>query len=392
MEQTALRAYRLARVREQLVRSDYAAVVLWDPVNIRYATDASNMQVWTLHTPVRYAFIPAQGPVVMFEPRTSRHLAEGIDIIDEVRPSVAFLYSLTGPRTLEMARQWAREIADLVRVHGAGSQRLALDRCGLAGAHELSRLGVSLHDGEEVMQHARSVKSNDEIEALKSAIAACEAAVRAMREALEPGLTERELWAILHRENIARGGEWIETRLLSSGPRTNPWFQETSDRVMEAGDLVCFDTDLIGRYGYFADFSRAWLVGDGKPSDEQRRLYAVAYEQLHHNLSLLEPGLSLREFATKAYRLADEFVPNRYADIAHGAGMGVEHPFVPPPEDFAESGYDASIEENMVLSVESYAGAVGGREGVKLEQEVLVTATGTVALSTYPFEDSFLPA
>ena len=94
-----------------------------------------------------------------------------------------------------------------------------------------------------------------------------------MEAALKPGISENELWAELHRGNIARGGEWIETRLLSSGPRTNPWFQECSSRIIEAGDLVAFDTDLIGPYGFCADLSRTWLCGDGPPSDEQRDLY-----------------------------------------------------------------------------------------------------------------------
>ena len=47
------RAYRLGRLREQLDRSDCAAILLYDPCNIRYAFDCSNMQVWTLHNPMR---------------------------------------------------------------------------------------------------------------------------------------------------------------------------------------------------------------------------------------------------------------------------------------------------------------------------------------------------
>jgi Xaa-Pro dipeptidase len=40
----------------------------------------------------------------------------------------------------------------------------------------------------------------------------------------QPGMTENDVWAELHKSNIRRGGEWIETRILSSGQRTNPWF------------------------------------------------------------------------------------------------------------------------------------------------------------------------
>lgn len=168
------------------------------------------------------------------------------------------------------------------------------------------------------------------------------------------------------------------------------WFvtiPETSDRTLEPGDLVAFDTDLIGPLGFFTDVSRTWLVGKGKPSDEQRRLYTLAREQLEHNAELLKPGLGLLEMTEKAWKMPDAYVPNRYAEIVHGAGMAVEYPLVFYPEDVDASGYDGVFEENMVICVESYIGAVGGREGVKLEQPVVITRVGSQPLCTYPFEE-----
>ncbi len=385
-----LRMYRLSRVREALEKCDCAALVVFDPVNIRYTTDTRNMSLYTQRNPIRYAFIPTQGPVVMFEPAECRHLCDGFETVDEVRPATAWYYLVSGPNVQAKAARWAAEIADLVNTFGGGNRRLAIDRCDRFGVAELTRLGLTLHDGQVVMEDARVLKSREELKAIKDSVGACMAGVRAMREALRPGMTENELWSILHRENIAHGGEWIETRLLASGPRTNPWMRESSDRVMEAGDLVGLDTDLIGRHGYFADFSRTWLVGNGRPTDDQRRLYADAFEQLQHNLALLKPGLETREFAEKAWPLPDIYAVNRYADIGHGAGMSVEYPFIPYLTDFEESGYDAVIQENMVMCVESYVGALGGSQGVKLEQQVHITAAGAVPLSTYPFEEAFL--
>ena len=160
-------------------------------------------------------------------------------------------------------KRWAAGIADLVSEHGGGNRRIAVDHLDPEGVAELARLGISVGNGEAVMENARLIKSPDEILCMRRAIVACEAAMGEMEAALKPGISENELWAELHRGNIARGGEWIETRLLSSGPRTNPWFQECSSRMIEAGDLVAFDTDLIGPYGFCADLSRTWLCGDG---------------------------------------------------------------------------------------------------------------------------------
>ena len=225
---------------------------------------------------------------------------------------------------------------------------------------------------------------------MTAAIAVCETGMARMREALEPGMTENELWAILHHTNIAMGGEWIETRLLSSGERTNPWFQESGDRVIRPGDLVSYDTDLIGPFGYCADISRAHFCGPGRPSDEQRKLYRLAWEQIHHNMELLKPGMTFRELAEQAYTMPERCRPNRYSSLLHGVGLCDEYPRCAHLDDMERSGYDSVLEPGQTLCVESYMGEVGGREGVKLEQQVLITETGTELLSTFPFEDELL--
>ncbi len=307
-----------------------------------------------------------------------------------MRQAIAWYYFLSGPRTLEKAGLWAAEIADLVHAHGGGNKRLAADRIDPFGVAALDALGVSVHSGQEVVEHAKEIKSADEIAAIKVAIAACESGMTAMHEALVPGISERELWSLLHQTNIALGGEWIETRLLSSGPRTNPWYQECGARRIEAGDLVSFDTDLIGPYGYCADISRSWLCGGGKPSDDQRRLYALAHAQVRRLTELARPGMSYAEIADAIGTLPDEYRNNRYTCLAHGVGLCDEYPDIHWQEDFANHGFDDHLRENMTICVEAYFGADGGHEGVKLEEQLLITADGAETLSAYPFEEHFL--
>jgi len=390
IDMLALRAYRLGRVRDQLRRLDYAGALLFDPINIRYATGSRNMAVWTLHNAARYCFVPTEGPIVLFDFHNCAHLSDGLETIDEVRPTTSWYYFPAGPRVAERARRWAAEVADLVRSHGGGNRRLAPDHCDPQGAAALAAEGIELQDGQEVLELARHIKSAEELACMTAAIAVCETGMARMREALEPGMTENELWAILHHTNIAMGGEWIETRLLASGERTNPWFQESGDRVIRPGDLVSYDTDLIGPFGYCADISRAHFCGPGRPSDEQRRLYRLAWEQIHHNMDLLKPGLTFRELAEKAYTMPERCRPNRYSSLLHGVGLCDEYPRCAHLDDMARSGYDSVLEPGQTLCVESYMGEVGGREGVKLEQQVLITETGTELLSTFPVEDELL--
>jgi Xaa-Pro aminopeptidase len=383
----AMRAYRLARVREQLAARDYAGILVTDPINTRYATDSTNMQVWCLHNPVRYAFVATDGPVIVFDFHGSAHLSAHLDLVDEVRPGRGWYFFKSGPRVAEHAAAWAAEIADLISAHGGGNRRLAIDNADRQGIAALQALGISVQDGQEVMEVARALKSEDEIKAMRCALATCEMAMRVMQAHLVPGITEQALWAHLHHENVARGGEWIETRLLASGPRTNPWFQECGSRAIEVGDLVAFDTDLIGPYGYCADISRTWLCGEGPASEAQRSLYRVAREQIAHNLAQIKAGVSLREFSERAFMLPERYRANRYSTVLHGVGLCDEYPAVYYPEDAAETGYDGILEANMTICLESYVGEAGGPDGVKLEEQVLVTETGAELLSTYPFED-----
>ena len=387
VDMTALRAYRLGRVRRELRRHDYAGILLYDPINIRYATDSRNMAVWTLHNAVRYAFIPTEGPIVLFDFHNCEHLSAGLETIDEVRPAVDWFYFGAGHRIAERAERWAAEIADLVAAHGGGNRRLAVDKCDPAGADALRRLGVEIRDGQEVMEHARFVKSAEELACMRASIAVCEAAMGRMREALEPGATENEIWSILNQVNAANGGEWIETRLLAAGGRTNPWFQESSGKVIEAGELLSFDTDMVGPYGYCSDISRTYYCGGGRPNEAQRRLYKLAREQIEHNMALLKPGLGFRELAEKAWKMPEDCAPNRYSVVVHGVGLCDEYPACLYLEDFDRAGYDGVFEANTTVCVESYMGRVGGAEGVKLEQQVLITEAGVELLSTFPFED-----
>lgn len=390
IDQKKLRAYRLERLRAELRRRDYMGCLLTDPLNIRYATGSRNMQVWSLHSPGRWAFVPTEGPVVLYEFTGVMHNNEGIETIAEMRPTTPWFYFLAGPRCEEKAGLWAAEIAEMVAKHGGRNRRLAVDRCEPMGAFKLAERGVQLFDAQEAVELARLIKSPEEIAALRLSMDVCDAAISGMRAALRPGITENQLWAVLHEINIAHDGEWIESRQLTSGERTNPWFKECGNRVIEAGDIVAFDTDMVGPTGYLADISRSWICPGKPPSNEQRRLYGLAQEQVLHNMSLLRPGLGFREFAETCWPVPEAFIPHRYMMMVHGAGMVDEYPSVAFARDFKEWGYDGEFQENMVVCVESFMGEVGGKEGVKLEQQVLITDRGAVPLSKTPFEDAIV--
>ena len=154
--------------------------------------------------------------------------------------------------------------------------------------------------------------------------------------------------------------------------------------------MLAFDTDLVSTYGYCCDISRSWIVGDVAPTDEQKRLYQLAYDHVMTNIDLLQPGMSFAEVTAKAHRLPEEFRALRYGVLAHGIGLCDEYPSIRYPEDVDDHGYDGEVEVGMTLCVEAYIGAEGGREGVKLEEQVVITQNGAEPLSSYPYEDALL--
>jgi Xaa-Pro dipeptidase len=388
----AVRAYRLGRVRAQMESYSLDACVLVDPVNIRYATGARNMQVFHARNPARYLFVPLSGPVVLYEFTGCAHLAEGLETIDEIRPAITASYAAAGDTIQDVEAAWARQVAALVREHCGARAAVGVERVNAGAALALRDEGFDLADAQAPVERARAVKSPEELKCVRASVRATQLAVARMREAIRPGLTENELWSVLHQSVIALGGDYVETRLLSSGTRTNPWFQETGDRRLAENELVALDTDVVGCHGYYCDFSRTFHTGPGQPTAHQRELYQVAHEQVHHNLELLHPGVSFREYSERAWTIPERFVANRYYLSAHGCGMTGEYPYLYHSMDFEDSGYDGVVEAGMTLCVESYIGEEGGPEGVKLEQQVLITENGPELLSSFPFESSLLGA
>ena len=260
-----MRKDRLARLKSELSKRDLAGALLSDPMNIRYATGSRNMMIWTMHAPGRYVFVATDGPVILFEFGGTFHLSDDLETVDELRRSISWFYFMAGPRVREKTNQWAEEVIGLMAEHGRSNRRLAIDRCEPWGARLLTDAGIELCDAQECLEQARMIKTPEELKCMQLSMDVCDVAIDRMRGAVEPGISENQLWSVLHDTNISHGGEWIECRLLASGERTNPWFQECSDRTIQAGDLVGFDTDMVGPFGYLADVSRSFVCPGSAP-------------------------------------------------------------------------------------------------------------------------------
>ena len=386
-----MRKYRWERLTQHIVDRDYGGLLMFDPLNIRYATDSTNMQLWNTHNPFRAVLLCADGYMVIWDYKNSPFLSEFNPLVKEQRSGADLFYFDRGDKVDIAADIFANEVRNLIAEHGSNNKRLAVDKIMLHGLRALESQGFEIMEGEEVTEKSRSIKGNDEILAMRCASVACENAVQIMEQSARSGvpngnMSEDDIWAVLHAENIKRGGEWIETRLLASGPRTNPWFQECGPRIVQNNEIVAFDTDLIGSYGICVDISRTWWIGDKPPRPDMVYAMQHAHEHIMQNMEMLRPGVHMRDLTMNTHMLDDHFQKGKYGCLMHGVGLCDEWPLIPYPDKFVEGAYDYYLEEGMVLCVEALVSPEGGDFSIKLEDQVLITATGFENLSKYPFD------
>jgi Xaa-Pro aminopeptidase len=387
----ALRRYRWERLTRHIAERDYAGLLLFDPLNIRYSTDSTNMQLWNTHNPFRALLVCADGYMVMWDYKNSPFLSTFNPLVREQRAGADLFYFDRGDKLDVQADVFSNEVRVLLAEHSPGNSRLAIDKVMIHGLRALEAQGLEIFPGEELTEKCRSVKGPDEILAMRCAHHACDQAVAEMerfaRKNVPTGNTsEDDIWAVLHAENIRRGGEWIETRLLTSGPRTNPWFQECGPRIVQNNEIVSLDTDLVGSYGICVDISRSWWIGDADPRPDMVYAMQHGHEHIMRNMEMLKPGVNLQDLSRNCHQLDDQFQVQKYGCMMHGVGLCDEWPLVAYPDQMVEGAFDYELEAGMVLCVEALISPEGGDFSIKLEDQVLITDDGYENLTSYPFD------
>ena len=387
----AMREFRWKRLTKAIADRGYGGLLLFDPLNIRYATDTTNMQLWNAHNPFRAVLLCADGYMVIWDYKNSPFLADFNPLVRESRSGASMFYFAVGDRHEAAAKAFAGEVDEVMRAHAGTNRRLAVDKIMIGGLRALEAAGFAVMEGEEVTEKTRAIKGPDEILAMRCAHDACEKAMAEMEQAAREGvprgnMSEDDIWAVLHAGNIRRGGEWIETRLLASGPRTNPWFQECGPRIVQDNEIVAFDTDLIGSYGICIDISRTWWVGNRAPRPDMIEAMKIAHDHIMTNMEMLKAGVAIRDLTFNTHVLPEIYQKQKYGCLMHGVGLCDEWPHVGYPDQYKPGAFDHHLEAGMTLCVEALVSPEGGDFSIKLEDQVLITETGYENLTKYPFD------
>jgi Xaa-Pro aminopeptidase len=378
-----LRGGRLARLQSAMAAHGVEVCLLSNDPNVRYATSVSAMPVYAMSTFARCAVVPQEGEPVLFEHRNSVHRSRLRT--PDVRPMHAWEFS---DEPAAEAAIWADETLAAIRERGATGNVVSVDRLGTPAFLALQERGVRIVDSAPVTQEARRVKTPEEVALFELNGGLLLDMLAAFEGAVAPGISERELLAVMSDVMVRGGGEYLATTTVCSGPNTNPWRAEATDRRLERGDLVFVDTDTVGIEGCFFCVSRTFPVGNA-PSRAQRDLYRWAYDWLTAMEALIRPGVTCGELVAEAPPVPERYAAQRYECMFHGIGLEEENPSLCHPDD-PQPNPATMLEEDTMLVVELYAGEVGARDGVKLGDELLVTADGVQGLAPFPFSDRLL--
>jgi Xaa-Pro dipeptidase len=304
-------------------------------------------------------------PLVVLDPNGSLTAIASEDEALGVAPGVA-TESFPGFAVEDVDRASLATAAALEILGDAPQLAVELDSLPGDLALALTERGVTLTDVGESLRAARAVKDDDELEAIRAAIAIADVGQGAAREATQAGATELTVWTSVRSAMEKAAGSRIPVLAdLVSGNRTAEVGGPPTERRLVLGDLVL--VDLVPRPGaYWADSCATLAVGE--PPAAARKAHAAAVAALEQAVALCHPGARAGDIDARV-REAIEATGGSYPHhTGHGIGVTFhEEPRVIP-------GSDRILEEGMVVALEP--GTYGEGFGVRVEQVVLVTAAG----------------
>jgi Xaa-Pro aminopeptidase len=390
-----LREERHERALSRMREAGLGSMLLVDDPNIRYVT---GLAMTGGSGADHYSLLVEDGTVVHWD--TADHASNeryNCPWLSDIRYACPGLGNVPRASGRDSARTFLLEkmaatVTEALDDYGVADEPMGIDtgHAGLVDAFESSGVDVRPADCAAVMEDARKIKTRDEVECLRQVAAICEAGFQAIVNSLEPGKRESEVWGDAVRE-LWRHGAMVQGGYLTSGPNTWPKHQaNTTDRLIRPGDLVYADFYNIGYLGYRSCYYRTFSMDT--PSKAQQDAYETARDNLYRVLDAIEPGVTTDEIAAQFPDMAGEHADYYGADEhwqlttnhwAHGLGLQLYE--VPLIWRGLSPEHPIEIEEGMTMAVETQEPA--DRQGVRVEEMVVVRDGGVELLSQWPVEE-----
>jgi Xaa-Pro aminopeptidase len=382
-----LRTERLERARASLRESDLGAVLLFDQNNIRYVT-STHIGEWARDKSARCVLLPREGEPVLWDfGSAAKHHRLYAPWLPESSWQ-AGVTSMRGAMPEEtgvpdaLAARIHRELAD----RGLEDEPLGLDLTDMETLYSLQRQGIETANAQPVMMRARAIKTADEIALLEHAARMVDAVYEEIYRTLRPGIREHEVVAQAQHTLFDLGSEQVEAINAVSGDRCNPHPHVFSDRLLAPGDQAFFDV-IHSFMGYRTCYYRTFNVGGVTQS--QIDAYRQCREWLDNAIELVRPGATTDQIASVWPTAEVLGFPDEQScfglQFGHGLGVGLyEAPMISRVHSLD---HPIEIEEGMVFALETYCPATDGESAARIEEEVVVTATGCRVITKFPADE-----
>ncbi len=370
-----LRQSRLEKSRQILDDFGVEVLIAFDANNIRYITGSFGNPSPTLAA-ARYCLLAKNHEPILFElgGDVERQKVCAPWLEGRIRPSVPLTFL---PRT--MTGEWGASIKKVLKELGIPTNVIALDRLDFRLQEEAQQVGLEIVSDGGAMMEARRVKMTDEIECIRLSVALADSALDIIQRSIRPGVRECDIQGDVLRD-LTRNCCWLYAGggNFASGDHTHPyWRLLFTDRILHDGDLVIIDR-VHNHNGYGCDYVRTFLVGD-RATDRQKELYKQCYDSMMAGINAVKPGCTTGDIASQ-WNEPEDFSETTL-DFGHSVGMSTHEP---PFITASSKKHPVPIEPNMVLAIETYVGENG--QGVRLEENLIVTETGYEIISKYPHE------
>jgi Xaa-Pro aminopeptidase len=404
-----LRADRLVKLKVELEKSDVGALLAFDFANIRYMS-STHIGTWAIDKAIRFALVTRKSDPIVWDfgsaakhhqlynpwlatttaeadadPHAPHHGAVKPRAESGARAGISTLRGAFNPDA-GIADEVAAKIKRELEKFGLLNEPLGIDIVELPILFALQRAGITVVDGQQIFLNARAIKTGEEIGLLTQAASMVDAAYEKLYEFLRPGVRENEAVGLVSKVLYDLGSEYVEGVNAISGERCSPHPHVYSDRLIRPGDPAFFDI-LHSYQGYRTCYYRTFAVGSA--SSAQHDAYKRAREYMDRAIALVRPGATTADIVA-VWPKAEEFgFANEEAAFAlqygHGVGLSIwEKPIFSRLVSFD---HPEVLYEGMVFALETYWPSADGWGAARIEEEVVVTATGCQVITKFPAED-----
>ena len=383
-----LRTERLARIKKLLKESEIGALLCFDMNNVRYIT-STHIGTWAMDKISRFCLLPQDDEPINWDfGSAAKHHQLYCPWLDGPERSRAGIATLRGamPPAAKRPEDVARKIRIELEERGLLNEPLGVDIVEPPVLFALQNEGITVVDGQQLMQSARVIKTRDEISLLNMAAMLVDGAYDELYRALRPGIRENELVGLASKFLYDNGSEYVEGINAISGERCSPHPHVYSDRALRPGDPAYFDI-LHSYMGYRTCYYRTFVVGSA--SQAQIDAYKRCRYYLDVAIDAIKPGVTTADIC-KLWPKAEDFgFPNEEAAFAlqYGHGIGLAIWEKPVFSRLVSLDHPEIIEEGMVFALETFWPASDGWSAARIEEELVVTKEGCQVISRFPAEE-----